>query len=76
METAETPSVVVNGVGLLALDIKEMAQENDIPHVENTPLAQILYKSAEIETPIPGSLYKAVTEILAYVYRAKNVLSR
>ncbi len=76
VETMDAPSVVAKGVGFLALKIREVAQEHDIPLVENKPLAQTLYKSAEIGASIPSSLYKAVAEILAYVYKAKNALSR
>ncbi len=75
-ETMDAPRVVAKGVGFLALKIREVAQEHDIPLVENKPLAQTLYKTVEIGESIPSSLYKAVAEILAYVYRAKNAFSR
>jgi flagellar biosynthetic protein FlhB len=76
MEIMDAPKVVAKGVGFLALKIRELAQEHDIPLVENKLLAQTLYKSVDIGESIPGSLYKAVAEILAYVYKAKNVLAR
>jgi flagellar biosynthetic protein FlhB len=76
METMDAPKVVAKGVGFLALKIRELAQEHDVPLVENKPLAQTLYKSVEVGESIPAGLYKAVAEILAYVYRAKNVLAR
>jgi flagellar biosynthetic protein FlhB len=76
VETMDAPRVVAKGVGFLALRIREVAQEHGVPLVENKPLAQTLYKTAEIGESIPGSLYKAVAEILAYVYRAKQALSR
>jgi len=76
VEAMDAPKVVAKGVGFLALKIREVAQEHDIPLVENKPLAQTLYKTVEIGASIPGSLYKAVAEILAYVYRAKSALSR
>jgi flagellar biosynthetic protein FlhB len=76
VETMDAPRVVAKGVGFLALKIREVAQEHDIPLVENKPLAQTLYKAVEIGESIPASLYKAVAEILAYVYKAKNALSR
>jgi flagellar biosynthetic protein FlhB len=60
----------------LALKIRELAQKHDIPIVENKPLAQNLYKSVEIGETIPGHLYRAVAEILAYIYKAKNMLYR
>jgi flagellar biosynthetic protein FlhB len=76
VETMDAPRVVAKGVGFLALKIREVAQEHGIPLVENKPLAQTLYKTAEVGESIPSSLYKAVAEILAFVYRAKNALSR
>jgi flagellar biosynthetic protein FlhB len=72
----EAPKVVAKGVGFLALKIRELAQKHDIPIVENKPLAQNLYKSVEIGETIPGHLYRAVAEILAYIYKAKNMLYR
>ena len=76
MESMEAPKVIAKGVGFLALKIRELAQEHGIPLVENKPLAQTLYKSVEIGDYIPGNLYKAVAEILAYVYKAKNAFYR
>ena len=76
MESMDAPKVVAKGVGFLALKIRELAQEHGIPLVENKPLAQTLYKSVEIGESIPGNLYKAVAEILAYIYKAKNALYR
>jgi flagellar biosynthetic protein FlhB len=72
MESMDAPKVVAKGVGYLALKIKELAQEHSIPLVENKPLAQTLYKTVEVGESIPATLYKAVAEILAYVYKAKN----
>ena len=76
MESMEAPKVIAKGVGFLALKIRELAQEHDIPLVENKPLAQTLYKSVEIGEYIPASLYRAVAEILAYIYKAKKALKR
>ncbi len=76
MDSMDAPKVVAKGVGFLALKIRELAQEHDVPLVENKPLAQALYKSVEIGQYIPANLYKAVAEILAYVYKAKNILYR
>jgi flagellar biosynthetic protein FlhB len=76
MDSMEAPKVVAKGVGFLALKIKELAQEHGVPLVENKPLAQTLYKSVEIGEYIPGNLYRAVAEILAYVYKARSVLAR
>jgi flagellar biosynthetic protein FlhB len=76
MDSMDAPRVVAKGVGFLAQKIKELAQEHGIPLVENRPLAQTLYKTVEIGASIPGDLYKAVAEILAYIYKAKNALHR
>jgi flagellar biosynthesis protein FlhB len=72
MEEMDAPQVVAKGVGFLALRIKELAQKHDVPMVENRPLAQMLYKSVEIGSHIPAHLYKAVAEILAYIYKTRN----
>jgi len=76
MESMDAPKVVAKGVGFLALKIRELAQEHGVPVVENKPLAQTLYKSVQVGESIPASLYRAVAEILAYIYRAKNALHR
>lgn len=76
MDSMEAPKVLAKGVGFLALKIRELAQEHGIPLVENKPLAQTLYKSVDVGEYIPASLYRAVAEILAYVYKAKNALIR
>ena len=76
MDSMDAPRVVAKGVGFLALRIKELAQQHDVPMVENRPLAQTLYKTVEIGESIPADLYRAVAEILAYVYKAKAALSR
>jgi len=72
-EKEDAPRVVAKGVDNLALRIKEIAREFDIMIVENPPLARELYKSVEVGEIIPPKLYKAVAEVLAYVYRAKRV---
>lgn len=71
-ETMEAPKVMAKGVRKLAEKIKELAKKNDIPIVENKPLAQVLFKTVEVGSYIPVSLYKAVAEVLAYVYKLKN----
>jgi flagellar biosynthetic protein FlhB len=76
MDSMDAPRVVAKGVGFLALKIRELAQQHGIPMVENRPLAQTLYKTVEVGESIPGNLYKAVAEILAYIYKAKNALHR
>jgi len=68
-ETMAAPVVVAKGKNYLALRIKARALEYQIPLIENPPLAQALYKSVEVGQQIPSHLYRAVAEILAYIYR-------
>jgi flagellar biosynthetic protein FlhB len=70
----EAPRVIAKGADALALKIKEIAREAGVMIVENAALARELYKSVDIDETIPPKLYKAVAEILAYVYRAKQNL--
>jgi len=53
------------------MKIKELARWNDVPIVENPPLAQALYKATEVGQMIPPKLFAAVAEILAFLYRAQ-----
>lgn len=69
MSAMAAPSVVAKGKNHLALRIRKIANDHQIPIIENPPLAQALYKSAEVGQEIPGHLYKAVAEVLAYIYR-------
>jgi flagellar biosynthetic protein FlhB len=66
------PRVLAKGVEWLAQRIKEEGRLHDIPTVENVPLARALYGSVEIDQEIPGELYKAVAEVLAFVYKARK----
>ncbi|MEE4356257.1 MAG: flagellar biosynthesis protein FlhB [Desulfococcaceae bacterium] len=66
------PRVVAKGAGFIAEKIKKIAAENSVPVVENKPLAQVLYKTVDIGRMIPPDLYRAVAEVLAYVYRLQN----
>ncbi len=68
-EESAAPVVVAKGQKLIALKIRQIAEENNIPIVENVPLARTLYASVEVGCQIPSELYQAVAEILAYVYR-------
>jgi len=69
MDSMAAPVVVAKGKNYLALRIRKKAVEHQVPIVENPPLAQALYKSAEVGQEIPAHLYRAVAEILAYIYR-------
>jgi len=66
------PRVVAKGADHIAERIRDIAREHGVPLVENKPLAQSLYKLAEPGDTIPVDLYRAVAEVLAYVYRLKG----
>ena len=68
-EKTAAPVVVAKGARLTAERIREIAAANSVPIVENAPLAQMLYKSVEVGGYIPEQLYRAVAEVLAYVYQ-------
>ncbi len=70
--TMHAPQVVAKGVDQIALRIREIAGEHDVPIVENRPLARSLYQTVEMDGFIPGDLFQAVAEVLAYVYRLKK----
>jgi len=72
LDSMAAPKVVAKGKNYLALRIKEKALAHEVPIVENPPLAQALYKSVEVGQDIPPHLYRAVAEILAYIYRLMN----
>ncbi len=66
------PRVVAKGKNYLALRIRKKALEHQVPIVENPPLARALYESVDVGQEIPAHLYRAVAEILAYIYRLMN----
>lgn len=66
------PKVVAKGAGLVALRIRELGEENRIPLLEAPPLARALYRHADIGQQIPGTLYAAVAEVLAWVWQLKR----
>ena len=72
LDSGGAPKVVAKGKNYLALRIRKKALEHQVPIVENPPLARALYESAEVGQEIPASLYRAVAEILAYIYRLMN----
>jgi flagellar biosynthetic protein FlhB len=63
------PRVVAKGRNYLALRIRQKALEHRVPVVENPPLARALYRQVEVGQEIPVELYRAVAEVLAYVFR-------
>lgn len=66
------PVVVAKGAGFVAARIREIARQHGIPIVENKPVARTLFKLVEIGREVPADLYKAVAEILAFVYRVRG----
>lgn len=68
----EAPKVVAKGADIVALKIKEVAKENNVPIMENKPLARTLYEQVDVDREIPQEMYQAVAEILAMVYKLKN----
>lgn len=68
----KAPVVLAKGKDLVALKIREIATESDIPIVENPPLARALFDSTEIDQEIPATHYEAVAKIISYVYQLKG----
>lgn len=66
------PQVIAKGAGAVALRIRELAKENEIPIVENKPLARTMFKTLKIGQVIPKELFNAVAEVLAYVYKLRR----
>lgn len=71
-ENMVSPMVIGKGADHLAMKIREIAKENNIPIVENVLLARTLYKTVKVGQPVPRSLYKTVAEVLAFVYKLKK----
>lgn len=68
------PTVLAKGKDLIAQNIRKVAISNEIPIVENKPLARTIYYTVDIGDYIPPDLYQAVAEVLAYVYKLKNIV--
>ena len=66
------PKVVAKGVNLVAARIRELASEHNVPLLEAPPLARALYHNVELNREIPGALYSAVAEVLAWVYQLRR----
>ena len=71
-ETMIAPEIVAKGSDHIAMKIREIAKDNKIPIVENVPLARGLYKTVKIGQGIPRTFYKAIAEVLAFVYKLKR----
>lgn len=68
----DAPTVLAKGAGPVAKNIRRIAQENDVPLVEDKQLARNLYRNVDIGEQVPSELYQAVAELLAYVYKLKG----
>jgi flagellar biosynthetic protein FlhB len=73
-DSMAAPRVVSKGADLLAFKIRDIAKEHDIPVLQSPMLARALYANAEIDQDIPTSLYTAVAQVLAYIYRLKAAM--
>ncbi len=71
-EEMKAPKVIAKGAGFIAQKIREVATEHGIPLVENKPLARTIYQTVDLGGFIPSNLYRAMAEVLAYVYRLKG----
>ncbi len=74
MDEMPAPKVVAKGIDHLAMRIREVAEANDVPLVENPPLARALYASVELDEEIPPEHFKAVAEVIGFVMRKKGEL--
>jgi flagellar biosynthetic protein FlhB len=75
-EAMGAPKVVAKGADYVAQAIRELALENHVPLLEAPPLARALYHHTKVDDQIPASLYTAVAEVMAYVYRLNHFLSQ
>ena len=71
-ENMSAPILVAKGVDFLALQIREIAEQNGVPIVEDPPLARVIFYKVDVEQEIPENLFKAVAQVLAYVYHLKR----
>ena len=65
------PRVVAKGQDLVALAIRELAERHKVPVVSAPPLARALYRSVQLGQEIPAELYKAVAQVLTFVYQLR-----
>jgi flagellar biosynthesis protein FlhB len=73
-KTMRAPRVISKGADLLAMKIRDIAKGSDVPVIQSPMLARALYANAELDQDIPATLYTAVAQVLAYVYRLKAAL--
>jgi flagellar biosynthetic protein FlhB len=74
LEKSNAPKVVAKGADAIAARIREVAKENDVPIVENPPLARLLYAKVDIDEEVPPEHYKAVAEVIGFVLRQQGKL--
>ncbi len=70
----DAPVLIAKGIDEVAMRIREVAGEHDIPLYENKPLARALYDNVEIDQQIPAEHYQAVAEVISYIFQLKNKL--
>ena len=68
------PQVISKGTDLIAMKIRDLAKAHSVPVLQSPMLARALYAHADLDQPIPATLYTAVAQVLAYVYRLKAAL--
>jgi len=73
-KTMRAPQVISKGADLLAMKIRDIAKTNSIPVLQSPMLARALYANAELDREIPASLFTAVAQVLAYIYKLKAAL--
>ena len=75
-KTMSAPMVVAKGADAVAFKIREIAEENDVPVMENPPLARALYAACDIDEEVPSEHYRAVAEVITYVFKLKGRMGR
>jgi flagellar biosynthetic protein FlhB len=75
-ESGRAPVVLAKGADFVALRIRELAVEHEVPMLSAPPLARALYQHAELDQEIPAGLFKAVAQVLAYVYQLRSYRRR
>ena len=73
-KTMRAPQVISKGADLLAMRIRDVAKNNAIPVLQSPMLARALYANAELNQDIPSTLYTAVAQVMAYIYRLRAAL--
>lgn len=76
LDAMSAPILVAKGTDLVAKRIRDLADEHDVPIVENPPVARALFAAVELDQEIPPEHYKAVAEIIGYVMRLKGKLAQ